>query len=104
MFGMVGMLGTIKKSKLCLMHSVVWFSIELKFNSFELDPEVGRLISFKLLNTFRIRMTSEEEKSSVQTYRLIAEGYFLVRNTESICIIYVYTLHCTVGYDLDKIP
>ena len=49
-------------------------------------------------------MTSEEEKYSVQTYRLIAEGYFLVRNTDSICIIYVYTLHCTVGYDLDKIP
>ena len=26
----------------------VWFSIELKFNSFELDSEVGRLVFFKI--------------------------------------------------------
>ena len=26
----------------------VWFSIELKFNSFELDSEVGRLVTTKI--------------------------------------------------------
>ena len=40
----------------------VWFSIELKYNSFELDSEVGRLVS--LLNELVVKIQNEYCKFS----------------------------------------
>ena len=54
--------------------SFVWFSLELKFNSFELDSEVGRLVLDKYLSPSEMCNIESDRFNSIQIMDPQVEG------------------------------
>ena len=60
--------GLAVKLRSGLVHQV-WFSIELKFNSFELDSEVGRLVPLYLMSRSSLICVSSNRRLWQNSYQ-----------------------------------